>query len=136
MKVLQINIFGNLSTGRIAADITRALTVAGHSGKVAYARNVLPSDVEGIKIGNDIDVKVHGIMTRITDKAGFFSTHATKQFLKAIDEYNPDIIHLHNLHGYYLNIELLFNYIKKKIFRLFGLYMIIGVLQVIVHILT
>ena len=114
MKVLQINIFGNLSTGRIAADITRALTAAGHSGKVAYARNVLPSDVEGIKIGKDIDVKVHGIMTRITDKTGFFSTRATKQFLKAIDEYNPDIIHLHNLHGYYLNIEILFNYIKKK----------------------
>lgn len=52
MKVLQINIFGNLSTGRIATDLYRSLVDSGYDGKVAYARNTITEDVPSIKIGN------------------------------------------------------------------------------------
>lgn len=114
MKVLQVNIFGNLSTGKIAVDIYRTLLGCGHEGMVAYARNSIPSDVASIKIGTSRDVVVHGILARLTDKAGFYSSRATKHLLQKIDEYDPDIIHLHNLHGYYINIELLFKYLKKR----------------------
>lgn len=114
MKVLQINIFGNLSTGRIAVDLYRTLRNDGFEGKVAYARNTISEDVPCIKIGNKLNVYADGILTRLTDRAGFFSKRATKKLIEEIEEYNPDIIHLHNLHGYYLNIELLFEYLKKR----------------------
>ena len=52
MKVLQINIFGNLSTGRIAVDLYRTLKTAGYDGKIAFARNNIAKDVPHIKIGN------------------------------------------------------------------------------------
>lgn len=113
MKVLQINIFGNLSTGRIAVDLHRTLTAAGHDGLFAFARNDTAQDIPYIRIGNKWNVMCHGIMTRITDKAGFYSKNATKKLVKAIAEYKPDIIHLHNIHGYYLHIEVLFDYLKS-----------------------
>lgn len=113
MKVLQINIFGNLSTGRIAVDIIRTLKEHGYDGSVAFSRNDIADDVESIKFGSKISVYLDGILTRITDRAGFFSKYATKQLIEEIKKYNPDIIHLHNLHGYYINIQLLFNYLNK-----------------------
>ena len=113
MKVLQINIFGNLSTGRIAVDLHRMLTSAGYSGLLAFARNNTAKDIPYLRIGNKLDVLFHGIMTRITDRAGFYSYTVTKKLLKEIDEYKPDIIHLHNIHGYYVHIGLLFDYLKK-----------------------
>lgn len=113
MKILQINIFGNLSTGRIAVDLYRSLKKDGHDGIVAFARNNIAEDVAHIRIGNKLSVYVDGVLTRITDKAGFYSRRATKKLIEQIENYNPDIIHLHNLHGYYINIELLFNYLRE-----------------------
>lgn len=113
MKVLQINIFGNLSTGRVAVDLYKTLVAKGGEGCVAFARNTIAEDIPHIHIGTDLDVKLHGIMTRLTDKTGFYSTGATKKLIKQIKEYRPDLIHLHNIHGYYLNIELLFEYLKN-----------------------
>lgn len=113
MKVLQINIFGNLSTGKIAVDLYRVLTAAGHEGKVAYARGNIEAGVPSITIGNRMDVYLHGVLTRLTDRAGFYSGQATRRLLEEIRVYDPDIIHLHNLHGYYLNIELLFEYLRE-----------------------
>lgn len=114
MKVLQINIFGNLSTGRIASDISKVLTSQGHDSVVAFARNSIREDVKHIRIGTQLDVLVHGVMARLTDRAGFFSSAATQKLVQQIEKYKPDIVHLHNLHGYYLNIEILFDYLKKK----------------------
>lgn len=114
VKILQINTFGNLSTGKISVDIARTLKSFGHECIVAYARNALAEDVKGIKIGSKLDVYLHGVLTRITDRAGFYSKKATKKLIQKIDEMNPDIIQLHNIHGYYINIELLFQYIDRK----------------------
>ena len=113
MKVLQINIFGNLSTGRIAVDIYRTLISEGHQGVIAFARNSVPDDVPYIKIGNKFSVYCDGILTRLTDRAGFYSKDATRKLITEILKYDPDIIHLHNLHGYYINVEILFEFLKK-----------------------
>lgn len=113
MKVVQINIFGNLSTGRIAVDILRMLILNGNQGVVAFARNSVPNDIPYIKIGNKFSIYLDGLLTRLTDRAGFFSKNATRKLISKIKEYNPDIIHLHNLHGYYINIEILFNFLKQ-----------------------
>lgn len=113
MKILQINIFGNLSTGNIASDIYRTLKANGHDGIVAFARNDIADDIPFIRIGNAWNVYIDGLLTRVTDRAGTYSYFATKKLIKAIEAYDPDVIHLHNLHGYYINIVLLFQYLKK-----------------------
>ena len=113
MKVLQINTFGNLSTGKIAVDIYRTLRARGHEGAVAYARNEVPGDVPSFKIGNSLSVYTDGVLTRLTDKAGHYSKGATEKLIKQIKEYDPDIIHLHNLHGYYINVPMLFDFLKN-----------------------
>lgn len=114
MKVLQINIFGNLSTGRIVVDLYRTLVNSGYEGKVAFARNTITEGVPYIKIGSKLNVYIDGVLTRLTDRAGFFSKEATKRLIMEIEKYNPDIIHLHNLHGYYINVEILVDYLKKR----------------------
>lgn len=114
MKVLQINsVCGTGSTGRIVVDLYKVLESQGHECKIAYGRGDAPNDVNTIKIGNKFDNYWHVFKTRVFDKHGFGSLNATKKFIKKIKEYNPDVIHLHNIHGYYINIEILFNFLKE-----------------------
>lgn len=113
MKVLQINsVCGVGSTGRIATDLYKVIEEAGHECVIAYGRGTAPEGIKTIKIGTNFDNYMHVAKTRIFDKHGFGSTKATKEFIKKVEEYNPDVIHLHNIHGYYINIEILFNYLK------------------------
>lgn len=113
MKVLQINsVCGYGSTGRIATDLYDILEKEGHEGCIAYGRGTAPKGYKTIKIGNKLDFYTHILKTRLFDLHGFGSKRATKKFIKKIEEYKPDIIHLHNIHGYYLNIGILFNYLS------------------------
>jgi len=95
-------------------QITKLARDAGYDAYMAYARGDEPSDEKSIKIGTKLDIYWHGLVTRVTGKHGFSSKRATNIFLEKVDEIKPDLIHLHNIHGYYLNIELLFRYIKEK----------------------
>lgn len=109
--LLQINIVLNLSTGRIAEEIGQTAINNGWGSYIAYGRNDKLSESKKIKIGNSWDINLHGLKSRIFDKHGFGSTNATKELIKQIEDIKPDIIHLHNIHGYYINIEILFNYL-------------------------
>ncbi|MCX6238334.1 MAG: glycosyltransferase [Bacteroidia bacterium] len=114
MKILQINTSVNTgSTGRIAEEIGQLLIDEGHESYIAYGRGNRPSNSKLIKIGNNWDQKIHGIESRLFDNHGFASKESTYKLIKQIDRIKPDIIGLHNLHGYYLNIEVLFNYLSK-----------------------
>lgn len=114
MKHLQINtVTGTGSIGRITCDIYKMMNEMGHESLVAYGRNNSIDGFNSIRIGSNSDNIMHGIYTRINDKHGFASKKATMKFIEKIKEYNPDIIQLHNLHGYYLNIEILFNYLRE-----------------------
>ena len=117
MKVLIINeVFGTTSTGKICAQLAEKYDIEGNEVKVAYGRwgNVPDEYMKyAIRIGNDIDVRWHAIVTRLFDNHGFASKRATKIFLQWVDEYKPDLIWMHNLHGYYINIELLFGWLKE-----------------------
>jgi len=95
-------------------QITKLARDAGYDAYMAYGRGDEPSDEKSIKIGRKVDIYWHGLVTRVTGKHGFSSKKATKSFLEKVDAIKPDLIHLHNIHGYYLNIELLFRYIKEK----------------------
>ena len=116
MKILMINsVCGIRSTGRICTDLAEALEKEGHVCKIAYGRETVPEKYAkyAVRIGSDLSVKADALKTRIFDNAGFNSKSATKKFLKWVEEYDPDVIHLHNLHGYYINVELLFDYFEK-----------------------
>ncbi len=80
----------------------------------AYARNSVPDGINGIRIGNDIDLYSHVLYARLFDGNGFGSKNATRKFIKKIEEINPDIIHIHNPVCYALNIEILFEYLKNS----------------------
>jgi len=117
MKVLEINsVCGIRSTGRICTDICELAEKKGHDCKIGYGRETAPEKFipKSKKIGGWLNYLSHGFLSRIFGNAGFYSTISTKRFLKWVDEYEPDIIHLHNIHGYYINVALLFEYIKKK----------------------
>ncbi len=121
MKILLINsVCGIRSTGRICTDIADVLSAQGHECKIAYGRETVPEKYKkyAIRIGADFDVKMHGIQSRLFDNHGFGSKRATEKFIKWVKVFDPDVIHLHNIHGYYINIEVLFRYLKdcgKKI---------------------
>ena len=117
MKVLQINsVCGIRSTGRICTDIADILKMEDHDCMVGYGREYAPDKYRqlAIRIGNSRDVKCHVLMTRMLDNTGHGSKHTTTKFLKWVEEYDPDVIHLHNLHGYYIHLESLFEYLKKS----------------------
>lgn len=116
MKVLQINsVCGIRSTGRICTDIAEVLEQNGHECKIAYGREFAPEEYQkfAVKIGSDFDVNLHALQSRIFDNSGFGSKKTTERFVTWVKEYDPDIIHLHNIHGYYINIEVLFNCLAK-----------------------
>ncbi len=111
---------GIRSTGRICTDLADALTAQGHTVKIAYGREEVPDKYKKYahRIGTDFDVKLHGIRARLLDESGFGSKSATIRFIEWVKKFDPDVIHLHNIHGYYINIEVLFDYLRtcgKKI---------------------
>lgn len=117
MKVLQINsVCGIRSTGRICTDIADMLRENEDACRIGYGRSQVPERYQqiAVPIGGRLNTMLHGIGSRLFDNTGFYSSAATRKFLKWVDSYKPDIVHLHNIHGYYVNIELLFKYLKKK----------------------
>ena len=114
MRLVQINVTASLSTGRIAATLSRMAIRQGHRALLCYAREYAPGDVPSLKIGNRADTFAHAALARVSDRAGFFSRLATKKLIRQLKAYKPDIIHLHNLHGYYLHLPTLFHYIKQE----------------------
>lgn len=117
MRVLMINSgSGVRSTGRICTDLASELIKNGHDAKVGYARGNVPEKYRpiSIRIGSSFQVYKQALMTRIFDSEGFGNKRSTGEFIKWVKDYDPDIVHLHNIHGYYLNSELLFNYLKES----------------------
>lgn len=113
MKVFQINtVCGSGSTGRIVENLARMLEKHGDESIIAYARGQASKEVMTWKFGSRWSIYFHGMMTRLTDRHGLYSKKATRELIKKIEEYNPDIIHLHNIHGYYLNYEILFDFLR------------------------
>ncbi len=115
MNVLQINsVINTGSTGRICEEIGNMLISQGNKSYIAFGRQEKFSNLTKIKIGNILDNIVHLISTRLFDNHGFASINATKKLIRKIKAISPDIIHIHNLHGYYINIEILFKFLQKE----------------------
>ncbi len=115
MKYLFINsVAGFGSTGRIAAEKCRELMAEGHDCVLAFGREKANcDDISTVQIGTSLDYKLHGARCRLLDDHGFGSKAATKRFLTWVKQYDPDVIWLHNIHGYYIHIGLLFAYLRS-----------------------
>lgn len=113
MRIAQINVVASLSTGRIAVSLCRTAMQAGHRALICHSRDHAPADVPSYVIGSKAETMLDLILTRLTDRAGFFSRYATRRLIRQLEAYKPDLVHLHNLHGYYLNLPMLFAWLKK-----------------------
>lgn len=117
MRLLEINsVCGILSTGRIATDIALVYEKKGWEVKIAYGRETVPEQFTrfAVRIGNNLNVLINALECRLFDNDGFTAKAQTKKFLEWAEEYDPDELWLHNLHGYYINVELLFRWIKSR----------------------
>lgn len=111
-KILQINVTANSgSTGRIAEQINCLARGKGFETYLAYGRDMQPSDSKLIYVGNKWQVYEHYFESRFFDNDGLASRHSTRELVKRIKEIKPDIIHIHNLHGHWLNYKILFEYL-------------------------
>lgn len=113
--LLQINVDANNgSNGSIARDIGTMALAKGWKSYIAYGRRSVPCDSQLIRVGNNIDVRLHGAISRLFDLHGLGSNLSTVLFIRKVKRIKPDIVHLHNIHGYYINYRILFNYLKRE----------------------
>lgn len=114
MRAFLINsVYNYGSTGRIVYDLSEIIKRKGHECTVAYGRGSNLDDPDLVRIGSTADLYLHGLKTRISDKHGFGSVRSTEFLLSRMAKAKADIIHLHNIHGYYINIEMLFNCLSE-----------------------
>lgn len=113
--LLQINVTANWgSTGRIAEEIGLVAIKNGWESYIAYGRGKPQSKSKLIRIGNDWDMYEHVLETRLLDDHGLASRGATRRLIELIDKINPNIVHLHNIHGYFINYKILFEYLANR----------------------
>lgn len=113
MKVVQINTFPYKATGNIMMNLHKILIAEGYDSYICWGRGRSAENNHEIVIADSLGVKLHGAYTRLFDKTGFASQSATRKLIARLEEIQPDIIHLHNIHGYYINIRMLFKYIRE-----------------------
>lgn len=113
-KLLQINITANWgSTGKIAEAIGDAAIARGWESYIAYGRWSNSSQSHLLKIGGQWDMYLHFAEQRFRDNEGLCSRSATRQLVRQIEEVEPDVIQLHNIHDHYLNYQILFEYLNQ-----------------------
>lgn len=110
---VHINTVPNGSTGGIMMKEHRELLAVGEESFAFWGRGRDAEDEHEMRFASDLEVKADVLQTRLDGKAGFHSKAATKLLLARLDEINPDVVHLHNLHGYYLNVEMLFEWLAE-----------------------
>ncbi|MBO4950851.1 MAG: glycosyltransferase [Clostridia bacterium] len=116
MKILQINaVYGVGSTGVIVKDIHELSLKSGIESYVAYSTSkCLPDEiVNGYVIGNSCGKKLHAILSRVNGKQAYFSRIATGKLIKHIATIKPDVVHLHNLHSNYINLNVLLKFLSE-----------------------
>ena len=115
-KLLQINTTLNSgSTGRIAEQISLKAKENGWDCYHAHGgRYVGKSQFPAIQVSSKLDNYFHAFMGEFLGLHGMGSMCATKRFVEKVKELKPDVIHLHNIHGYYINYKVLFDYLAES----------------------
>lgn len=111
--LIDVNCKGS-STGKIVYDLYSDLRKDGRDAYICYGRGELIEEDNIYKFGLDWETKIHAGLSRITGYNACFSPISTKRLIKRIKKIQPDIIHIHELHAYFVNIKPLLRYIQKK----------------------
>ena len=114
MRILYINVnCKHSSTGKITYDLYSQSKEAGHEAAVCYGRGPLVEEPDIYKFGLDWETRFHALMTRLTGVNGCWSFLSTKRLLRFMDEFKPDVAHLHEPHAYFMNLQPFYDYIKE-----------------------
>ena len=111
--LIDVNCKGS-STGKIVYDLYNSIRADGRTAAICYGRGLLVKGENIYKFGLDWETMLHAGLARITGYNGIFSYLSTKRLIKYIEEFRPDLIHIHELHAYFVNLKMLIEYIKKK----------------------
>ena len=118
MKIIELSAFSNFSVGNIMRDISSALIKEGHEVLILSARNFDNSNSGVINYQNKAKIYLNCLLARFLDNDGFCFFDSILKLKKIIDEYKPDLIHIHCLHGYYTNIYRMFSLFSKYDFKI------------------
>lgn len=114
MRVVQVNVTSKSGgTGKVCSGVSRVLTEKNIENYIIYTGNTenIPN---AINIATNFEIKLQALKSRIFGNYGFNSKKITKRLIRKLDEINPDVVQLHNLHGHNVNIEQLFKYLEKN----------------------
>lgn len=121
MRIAIVNMLHVGSTGKIMFEIAKCARAAGHEVRTysprLYQRGeamALPSIEQHHYFGSSKEHRMHILLAKATGFQGCFSWFATRQLLQYLDDFRPDIVHLHNLHNWTIDIRAVFLYIKKR----------------------
>lgn len=117
MRIVQINHFSYKAAGGIMMNLHQAMSQKGNESYVVWGRGRDAENDHEYYMDDKLGVNLHALYTRATDRTGFASVRSTRQLINWLEEVRPDIIHLHCVHGYYINLQLLFDYIRKNNMR-------------------
>ena len=119
MQTLQINaVCGKGSTGKICTSISKLLTDHGVQNYILYSagNSEFPN---AISCAKQYEIKIQALKSKAFGNYGFNSIIQTKRMIQKMDEIEPDIVHLHNIHGHDCHLEMLFDYFRKKKIKVF-----------------
>ena len=115
MRVLLIDVnCKNSSTGKIVYDLYQGLVANGHDAAVCYGRGPLIEEDNIYKFGLDWETNIHAGLARLTGLNGCFSPLSTRRLIAFMEKFNPDVVHIHELHAYFVNIAPVIRYLKEK----------------------
>lgn len=108
MRYVSINSVPNGSTGAVMRQVTEERRALGDECWCMWGRGRAAENDHELNFGSKPELYLDVLQTRLDGKAGFHSKLPTRRLLKKLDEVKPDVVHLHNVHGYYVNVEMLF----------------------------
>lgn len=115
MKVLQVNcVYDKGSTGKIMGEIHRSLIKNGIESVVCYGRGKRVEEKNVYKLCSDFYAKCNNLRSRITGLMYGGCFLSTNKLIKIIKSEKPDIVHLHCINGYFINIYRIIGWLKKE----------------------
>ena len=114
MRVLLIDVVCKYgSTGKIVYDVYNDVNARGDEAAICYGRGPKIKEKNIYKFGLNFETFLHAFLTRFTGYTGCFSYFSTRRLIRFIKKFKPDVVHIHELHAYFVNVKQLLNYLKK-----------------------